>query len=456
MTKPTLIFTISLALTGLAAAGNWPQIYGPNLDRTSDETGLPTEWSASENIKWSLKLPGEGASCPVIWGDAAFVTTFTGEGANVERQLLRVDVKSGEVVWQKTIPAWHPEDQYRGYITEHGYASNTPVTDGERVYCFFGKAGVYAFDFSGNEIWKAETGSMSSSKRWGSASSPILHEGKLIVPAGDEVRALLAFDAATGEKLWAAEGDRTDSSYGTPVLMKVDDERTDIIFALQNEIWGVNPDNGKLRWFAEYNLPGNMSNTPSIAGDVITVSGGFPRTARVAVKGGGKGDLSDSILYDTQKPATYMTAPVLHEGVLYWISDSGIAFAAKPGEADPIWEERVPNLTGAGGRGKPFYASPILANGKIYAVSRANGVFVIEPSEEGLKVIAQNKIEGDDSLFNASISIADGKIYLRSAKVLYCIGGRVQCVRSRSRIFDSLSTSSRKQSRNSALSSSAS
>ena len=176
--------------------------------------------------------------------------------------------------------------------------------------------------------------------------------------------------------------------------MKVSDERSDLIVPMQSEVWGLNPSNGKLRWFAEYNLPGNMSNTASIAGDVITISGGFPRTARVAVKGGGKGDMSGSVLYDTQKPATYMTAPVLHKGVLYWIGDSGIAFAAKPGEADPIWEERVPDLAGGGGRGKPFYASPILADGKIYAVSRANGVFVIEPNPDGLKVLAHNKIDG--------------------------------------------------------------
>jgi outer membrane protein assembly factor BamB len=137
---------------------------------------------------------------------------------------------------------------------------------------------------------------------------------------------------------------------------------------------------------------------------------------------GGTGDLSDKILYDTQKPATYMTAPVEHDGVLYWISDGGIAFAAKPGEAEELWQERVPDLTGAGGRGKPFYASPIVAGGKIYAVSRANGTFVIDPSTKGLKVLAHNKIEGDETLFNATPAVADGKLLMRSQKALYCVG----------------------------------
>ncbi|MEM7011670.1 MAG: PQQ-binding-like beta-propeller repeat protein [Verrucomicrobiota bacterium] len=405
-----------------AFAGNWPQFHGPNIDRVSDETDLPTTWSATENLVWKRELPGIGNSCPIIWDNAIFITTYTGEGAGIERHLFRIDPKSGETIWQKSIPVWHAEDPFRGYITEHGYASNTPVTDGERIYCYFGKAGVYAFDFDGKQLWKAETGDSSSRRVWGSASSPVLYGDNVIIPAGDEMRAIVALNKETGDVAWKAEGDRMESSYGTPVVMKVSDERDDLIFALQNEVWGMNPDTGKLRWFAEYNLPGNMSNTVSIAGDILTISGGFPRTARVALKGGGKGDMSDSLLYDTQKPATYMTAPVLHEGTLYWISDSGIAFAAKPGEEDPIWEERMEGLEGAGGRGKPFYASPILADGKIYAVSRANGVFVIDPSTEGLKVLAQNKIEGDASLFNASIAVSGGKIYLRSEKVLYCIG----------------------------------
>jgi len=113
--------------------------------------------------------------------------------------------------------------------------------------------------------------------------------------------------------------------------------------------------------------------------------------------------------------------PVEHDGVLYWVSDKGIAFAAEPGKEEPLWQERVPNLDAAGAKGSPFYGSPIVAGGKIYAVSRANGTFVIEPSRDGLKVLAQNKIAGDETIFNATAAVSDGKLLIRSQNRVYAI-----------------------------------
>jgi len=403
-----------------ARAGDWPQFRGPDGAGISAES-VPTEWSESQNLRWKAALPGPGSSSPVVWGDAVFVTCYTGEGAGLERHLLRIHRDTGVEVWRKSVPVKHPEDPSEGYILEHGWASNTPVTDGERVYCHFGKAGVHVFTVDGEPVWAAETGSLSSSTRWGSASSPILFGDKLIVPAGDEARAVLAFAAVDGTLLWKSEGAPMESTYGTPVLARVGD-RTDVVFAATAEIWGINPDTGKLRWFATCNLPGNMSNTPVVTGDILTVSGGFPRTARVALRLGGTGDLSGTLLYDTTKPTTYMTPPVPVDGVLYWVGDGGVAFAALPGSAEALWEERVPGLTGSGGRGKPFYAGPVVAAGKIYAQSRANGVFVIEPDRTGLKVLAQNRIAGDETQFNATPAVSGGKLFLRSQTHLYCVG----------------------------------
>lgn len=413
------LFSLSL-FSSSAIFADWEQFRGPNGLGVTD-VSVPTTWSAEENMKWIAELPGNGSSSPIVSGDAVFVTSYTGEGDGIMRHLLRIDLASGETVWQKSVAVGFPEDPDKGYIGEHGWASNTPVTDGGVVYCFFGKAGVHAFDFDGNELWSAETGPQSSGKRWGSASSPILYRDLLIVPAGDEARAIIAFNKTTGEEVWRFESATTEETYGTPVIVNVNDSRTDLVFAGATRWSGLDPATGEEIWFANYNLPGNMSNTTFVSGDILTVSGGFPRTARVAVKTGGTGDITDQILYDTQKPTTYMTMPVEHEGILYWISDSGIAFAAEPGKAEELWQERVPDLAGAGGRGKPFYASPILAGGKIYAVSRANGTFVIEPSKSGLKVVAQNKIEGDDTIFNATAAVSDGNLLIRSQNRLYCI-----------------------------------
>ena len=413
---------LALVLAAPLHAADWLQFRGPNASGISAEA-VPVTWSDSEHLGWKLALPGAGSSSPIVVGNAVFVTCYTGEGATVERHLLRVDRDTGKVVWQKSVPVWHVEDPASGFITEHGWASNTPVSDGQRVYGYFGKAGVYAFDLDGNLIWKAETGSNSSGKSWGSAASPILSGDLLIVPAGDEARAVTALNKNTGAVLWKAEGDAMEQTYGTPVIAHLTGGRTDIIYAAAGEIWGINPDSGKLRWFATCNLPGNMANTPVLSGDILTVSGGYPRTGRVALRLGETGDLSGKLLYDTDKPATYMTAPVLIDGVLYWVSDDGIAFAALPGVGDALWAERLPGLTGAGGRGKPFYASPVVAGGKIYAMSRANGLFVLEPNRTGLKVLAQNRIASDQTQFNATPAISGGKLFFRSQSHLYCVAG---------------------------------
>jgi len=422
MKFPITIFTVVLLVSPLRGA-DWLQFRGPNASGVSPES-VPSTWSETENLLWKEALPGPGSSSPIVVGKAVFVTCYSGEGATLERHLLRLDADTGALVWKKSIPVWNQEDPAQGYITEHGWASNTPVSDGKRIYCFFGKAGVHAFDLDGNPVWKAETGSMSSKMAWGSAASPILLGDKLIVPAGDEARAVLALNKETGAVLWKAEGGPMEQTYGTPVIAELPDGRTDVVYAGAAEIWGINPETGKLRWFASYNLPGNMSNTPVLAGDILTISGGYPRTARVALRLGGTGDLSGTWLYDTEKPATYMTAPVLHDGVLYWVADDGIAFAAKPGEEKPLWAERLPGLTGAGGRGKPFYASPVVAGGKILATSRANGVFVIDPDPAGLKVLGQNRFNGDETFFNATPAVSGGKLFLRSQTHLYCVGPR--------------------------------
>ena len=415
-----LLFSGILISATASLHADWNQFRGDNAQGVSEES-VAREWSAEDGVVWKTELPGRGSSSPIVIGDAVFCTSYTGQANEVERHLFRIALATGEVVWQQTVPVGFPEDEARGYILEHGWASNTPVSDGENLYCFFGKAGVVAFDLDGKKLWAVETGGQSSQKRWGSASSPILYEDLLIIPAGDERRAILALDKSSGEIVWEQKRPSLEQTYGTPVVVEVDENRTDLVFAGAAEWMGLDPSNGEVRWTARYNLPGNNSNTTAVSDEVLTISGGFPRTARVAMPIGVTGDATDQLLYDTQKPATYMTAPVEHDGVLYWISDSGIAFAAEPGEAEPLWAERLPGLQG-GGRGKPFYASPILAGGLIYAQSRGNGTFVLEPSRDGLKLVAQNRIEGDTTEFNGTPAVAGGKLLLRSQTHLYAIG----------------------------------
>jgi outer membrane protein assembly factor BamB len=193
-----LFVVTSLCIFGIfdAAAENWPRFLGPDGRATSINSNPPLRWSESENLKWKARI-GAGSSSPIVWGDRVFVTSYSGSGQDVSRTLHCLNRTDGSSVWDFKVDNRGTEDGMQGYITEHGYASNTPVTDGKLIYVFFGKMGVYAIDFDGKKNWEASIGKMSSNRRWGSGSSPVLYKDLLIVNAADEGRALVAFDKST-------------------------------------------------------------------------------------------------------------------------------------------------------------------------------------------------------------------------------------------------------------------
>ena len=409
---------------------NWARYRGPNGSGIANDSSAPLTWSETENLKWSLDLPGPGSSSPIIWEDRVYVTCYSGYGdgsdgemTDLKRHLIAVDRASGSIVWDKAVATTAIEDPYEGFITEHGYASQTPVTDGKHIYCYFGKTGVIAFDWDGNEVWRREVGSGSSPKRWGSASSPILVDDLLVVNASDESQALFGIDTATGEVRWKSEASALSSIYGTPVVQKVSDDRTDIVMTVLDEIWGVNPETGNLRWFASNGIAGNAS--ASIVSDpetgILVAFGGFPNTLAVGVRGGGKGDVTETHNLWENKNAAYLNSPIFHEGKLYWVSDRGIAYCSDPESGELVYEERLPETSGKTGKGKPFYASPILVNGHLLAVSRTAGTFVIEAKPE-FNLERVNKIAGDESQFNATPAVSGGQIFIRSNAKLYAIG----------------------------------
>lgn len=421
------VFAFSFPAIG---AENWARYRGPNGSGIAPNSSAPLTWSESENLKWSLDLPGPGSSSPIVWGDRVFVTCYSGYGdgsdgamTDLKRHLIAVDRASGSIIWDKSVVTTAIEDPYQGFITEHGYASQTPVTDGQHIYCFFGKTGVVAFDWDGNEVWRREVGSGSSPKRWGSASSPILHGDLLIVNASDESETLFGIDTASGEVRWKSEAAALSSIYGTPVIHKVSDDRTDIVISVLDEIWGVNPETGNLRWFASNGISGNAS--ASVVGDpesgILVAFGGFPRTLAVGVRGGGKGDVTATHNLWENSNAAYLNSPVFHQGKLYWVSDNGIAYCSDPESGELIYEKRLPDTSGKTGKGKPFYASPVLVNGHLLAVSRTAGTFVIEAKPE-FNLVRVNKLAGDESQFNATPAVSDGQIFIRSDTTLYAIG----------------------------------
>ena len=421
---------LTLVVLAASAAGllakDWTRFRGDNGQGVSAEK-VPTEWSAEKNLKWKLDLPGMGSSSPVVVDNKVFVTCFSGvsetatDTSKLVRHLVCVDRKSGKILWEKKVPNEQEEDAYGGFLREHGYASNTPVVHDGKVFAFFGKSGLYAYDLNGKKLWDKNLGTDSTRRRWGSAASPIVVDGTLVVSAAEENLTVFGLDPNSGDEKWKAEGDALEMAYGTPVVMKGADGRTDIVLPVPGEIWGINPASGKLRWFTEINITGNISPSPVVDKGTVYVFGGYPSTLRTAVRiDGAKGEIpSDAELWE-EKDSTYVPTPVLIGDHLYWASDTGYACCAEAESGDIVFKERL-DARGKGSRGKPFYAAAVAADGKVICVSRWGGTFVFEAKPD-FKLLAHNKIAGDDSQFNGTPAISDGQLFLRSDKALYCIG----------------------------------
>ncbi len=407
------LFTAAI-LVFPALAGDWSRFRGPDGSATANDATIPTEWSATKNLKWKLKLPGKGFSSPVIVGDKVFVTCYTGESgnlSNLKRYLVCVDRQKGTELWSKEVPAVLPEFRSRGQFAYHGYASNTPVSDGERVYVFFGTTGVLAFDMKGNKVWQKSVGTETNSM-YGSASSPILYKDMVIVTAGSESQSIRAFERKTGKEVWKAEAANLSRCYGTPLIARNKEGQDDLLVSVAYEVWGLNPETGKLRWYAQTQVDDNAC-TSLILHDGITYAVGGRTGGRTAIKVGGKGDVTKSNVLWSKRGGSYICSPTLYNGNLFWIDQRGTMVCVDSKTGDEVGRKR---LNGS------FYASMVVVKGKLYVVSRFDGTYVVEASPK-LTEIAHNKLS-DDSDFSGSPAVVDNQLFLRSDKYLYCIENR--------------------------------
>jgi outer membrane protein assembly factor BamB len=415
----SLVFAGVMMTAGWSPASDWPQFRGPGGQGVSTETGLPTEWNESKNLKWKLDLPGEGSSSPIVYGDKLFVTCYSGgsgNAGNLNRHLLCITSDTGEIVWSKEIPATVSEDGWSGYLREHGYASHTPVCDGEHVFVFCGKTGMVVFDMDGNEVWRKNLGTSSANRRWGSGASPILYEDLLIVNASEESRTLYALDKATGKEIWKYESRQLELAYGTPALAELPDGSHELVVSLPFEVWGFNPKTGERLWSVSTSLSGNVSPSSLAVKDKVYVMGGYPRITTVAIQAGGKGDVTDSRVLWTSRDSSYVPSPVEHDGYLYWVDHKGFAYCVEAESGTLVYKEKLD----VSGGGNPVYASATLADGKLYVPSRQDGIFVIEATPK-FKLIEQNLFKSDASDFNGSAAVSDGKLFFRSNERLYCV-----------------------------------
>lgn len=410
-----------------AFAADWPQFRGSDGQGVATEAKPPLEWSDTKNVRWKAELPGPGASSPIQHGGKVFVTCYSGYGLDLnspgnlrelKRHLICLNAADGKVLWDRAVAADAAEDEYNDRLSEHGYATQTPATDGERVYAFFGKSGVLAFDMNGKQLWQADAGKGSSGRGWGSATSVVLYKDLVILNAADESSAILAFDKATGKPRWKTDGGAyLEKVYNTPVLVPVDGGRVDLVVAVQNEVWGINPDTGKLRWYAQVPISSNMAAGVVAHDGVVYAFGGNRGPGTVAVKAGGNGDVTKSHVLWTSTRGTDFPTPVIHDGHLYFANSQGVAYCMSAKDGEIVYQERI-----EAGRGrKGIYASPVMADGKIYLVTRTAGIAVIAAKPK-FEQLAHNVMATDSASFNATPSIAGDTLLLRSNSAIYCIG----------------------------------
>ncbi len=396
-----------------ARAADWREFLGDDRRAVSAET-VPTQWSKDANVKWTAELPGRGSSSPIVVGDKVVVTSCDFD--RKQKSVIAFSKASGDQLWKVDFPIDYTEDNYSGYLTEHGYASNSPASDGKSIYVFLGKGGMHALSMQGEQLWSVDVGKESSNRRWGSGSSVILYKDVVIVSAAEESRTIYALEKETGKERWKQEAGMLELTYSTPRIVSLDSGENELVITVPGEMWGMNADTGKFKWYASTPMTGNVSPSAIVDGETIYGFGGYRGSGCIAVRAGGKDDVSKSHTIWTNRTSSYVATPLLLDGRFYWIDDRGIAYCTSAKDGSIVYQSRVKDIGG----GRPVYASPVAVGGKIYIVTRRSGTYVYLPGDS-FEILAHNKIDGDDTDFNATPAVSDGKLFLRSDQALYCI-----------------------------------
>lgn len=410
-----IAWQLAVRLSAAGDSGDWPQFRGP-AGAASGQATVPAEWHIGRDVRWRVELPGPGGSSPIVVGRRILVTCYSGYGVDAEspgerqnlvRHLLCLDRADGRQLWRRDIPAEETVIRYVDFIQQHGYATSTPVSDGERVYVSFENSGVHAFDLAGEPLWQCKVGR--HVHNWGSAGSLTLDERCLFVNAAVESDALLALDKLTGSEVWRFK--RVIGSWSTPTPIDLPDGRRELLLNVKGRLLGLDRDNGKQLWSFQTDQSVGAS-TPTVVDHVIYLSGGGPKFI-AAIRAGGSGDVShSSLVWRTDGVGSSISSPTVYAGHIY-VADRGVAACLDAATGKVLSKTRL-NPSEA-----TFYASPIVAGTTVFAVSRESGIYALSTAPD-FKQLANNRL--DASVFNATPAIHDGQLLLRSNRSLYCIG----------------------------------
>lgn len=411
----------------------WPYWRGPSANGMA-AGDAPVEWNDTKNVKWKTDIPGLGNSSPVVWGNQVFLTTAIPTGGTASARtaapdapsnphttsgpiaehrfdVLCLDRETGKIVWQRTARTAVPHEG--SHQTYGSFASNSPVTDGQHVYAFFGSRGIYCYDMKGNLAWQKDYGiQMRMRMAFGEGMAPVLSGTKLILVfdhEGDSFMSVL--DKTSGKEIWRANRDEK-SNWAAPLVIEVAG-RKQVVVSATKKVRGYDLENGRLVWECG-GLGGNTIPQPVIQGDLLFVMSGYRDPKLMAIRMGREGDLTgtDAVVWSQEKGNSYTPSPVLYDDKLYVLTDTGMISCYDARTGKPYYHQtRLP-------KAYSFKSSPVGANGKLYLASENEDVIVLKMGEK-YEVLATNTMP--DQVFIATPAITGGEIFLRSKSRLYCI-----------------------------------
>jgi len=326
----------------------------------------------------------------------------------LKRQVVCLQRTDGKILWTRDVPSVLPDSPR--VRDNHGYATSSAAVDAERLYVFFGKSGVFALDRrDGRQLWHALVGGKVSG--WGTAASLVLHDDFVIVNASVESTSLIALDKRTGKEAWRAGGIR--ESWNTPILVAAAAGRTELVLAIHGKVLGFDPASGRQLWSCATDIRWYMVPSLVAHDGIVYCIGGRGGGGALAVRVGGRGDVTQSHRLWTLRKGANVPSPIIHDGHLYWANENGTLCCADAATGRMVYEERLP-------RAGQIYPSPVLADGKLYYVSRGGRTWVVAAKPQ-FALLATNDV-GRVGLVNASPVVAGGRFFLRSDRFLFCIG----------------------------------
>lgn len=396
------------------SAGDWPAFRGPSGNGVIPDEKAPIQWSPTNHIRWRVVLPGPGNSSPIVSRGRVFVTCAEDSGR--KRDLFCLERGSGRRAWVRTVEFGEVEPTHRS----NPYCASTPVSDGSRVVVWHGSAGVVCYDFEGEKLWSKDLGRIKHD--WGYASSPIIHDGKVLLNFGPGSRTFLAaLDLKNGELLWKTEEpgglDATDKkmvgSWTTPIVTQVNG-RDQIVCSMATRVIGCDPKNGELLWFCEGLATEKVAlvyAAPLVANGICVAFTGWVNGPTIGLKLGGSGDVTAANRLWIEKQPQRLGSGVVVDGRIYIVNAGpGTAECIDPKTGKVLWSERL-----EGGEG---WGSVVGAGDHLYSTSRRGVTSVFRANPEKLEVLGSNDLREPS---NATPAISDGEIFLRTDAALYCV-----------------------------------